>query len=255
MGRTRCPPTSQVHSSSITVSNRPTRLPSGAGDEMQLVLDDEIGRSQRPRRHRLDRVQRPLLRVAVAVLQVRRAETVAGAAARDPAEQRLDRALPRQLGELVDRAEQHRRQQPVDLLVDDDHRQPLAWAVAGGEAAHARWRHRRTSGSGADRCRPPHHGWARLASRTTGRSSTAPASPCAREDRCSTRASASPRRRSPQSSWGSPSYPPTNRSETASDPTTHRPSLGRRCGSTRTRRSGLPLAGTAGWSAGAACSA
>ena len=47
------------------------------------------------------------------------------AAARDLAEERLHAPLPRHPRELVDRGDDQRGEQAVDLLVDDDDRQPL----------------------------------------------------------------------------------------------------------------------------------
>ena len=71
------------------------------------------------------------------LVEVRRAVAVARALALDAAEQRVQRALPRQLRELVDRGDDQRRQQPVDLLVDRHDGQTLVRTLAAGELALA----------------------------------------------------------------------------------------------------------------------
>ena len=63
---------------------------------------------------------------------------VALAAPGDLAEQRLHPPLPRHPRELVDCRDHQRRQQPVDLLIDDHDWQPFARAVARRERALAR---------------------------------------------------------------------------------------------------------------------
>ena len=74
-----------------------------------------------------------------AVLELRRAVAVARCSGRlTGAEQRLRwLAFPRHLGELVDRRDQERRQQAVDLLVDHQHWQPLARRRGGRLKGHA----------------------------------------------------------------------------------------------------------------------
>ena len=97
----------------------------GPADQVQLVLDDQVGRANEP--VRLPRDPRLTARggMSTRVLIVRGEESVALAEAAHPTEERLDFAPPRHLREFVDGRDHHRRQQPVDLFVDDDDRQPL----------------------------------------------------------------------------------------------------------------------------------
>src|SRR5574340_1120435 len=62
-------------------------------------------------------------------------EAVPGTTPVHAAEERLHYAVPRHLCELVDSADQQRRQQSVQLLVDDDRRDSLASGLFGGELA------------------------------------------------------------------------------------------------------------------------
>src|SRR5690606_40454305 len=63
------------------------------------------------------------------------AVAVDAAAAVDAAEQHLERALPGELGELVDCGDHERRQEPIDLFVHGDDRHSLPWRLPLGEFA------------------------------------------------------------------------------------------------------------------------
>src|SRR5437764_866767 len=65
----------------------------------------------------------------------RPAKAVAFAATGDAAEQGLHFALPRHLGELVDRGDDKAGEESVELLVDDHGRDPLARPAFVGELA------------------------------------------------------------------------------------------------------------------------
>ena len=77
---------------------------------MQLVLDDQVGRWQRPGERR-------------SLLRLGGAEEAVGVIAVGAAEQRTGRPEPGQRRELVDSGDQERRQPPVQRLVDGDDRQ------------------------------------------------------------------------------------------------------------------------------------
>src|SRR6266511_2453190 len=103
---------------------------------MELVLNDEVGRAQQSLAvDGLRRRERVLAWVAVGVLELRRSKAVPLAATVDGAEERLRRPLPGQLGELVHRRDQERRQAPINLLIDSQYRQPFARRPALGELA------------------------------------------------------------------------------------------------------------------------
>src|SRR5581483_2452834 len=86
---------------------------------------------------RLRRRKRAFRRMAVGVLERRRAEAVALAASVDDPEERLRRAVPGELRELVDGRDQERRQPAEDLLVDCEHRDPLPRRPPRRERARA----------------------------------------------------------------------------------------------------------------------
>ncbi len=108
--------------------------PESVRDEVQLILDDQIWGTQRQHRPGLGRRQDPGAGMGAAAPGDVGAEVaVPGALLVDGPEQRRRGRPPRQLRELVDRADDQRRGEPVDLLVRDEHRQTLlggaAWAV------------------------------------------------------------------------------------------------------------------------------
>src|SRR5207244_3048732 len=107
-------------------------------DQMQLVLDDQVRRSERFALQHADRRQRAALRMGAWMLLSSGEVAVALTAARDLPEKRLHLALPWHPCELVDSRDHQRRQQPVDLLVDDNRRQTLARTVAQRKRALAR---------------------------------------------------------------------------------------------------------------------
>src|SRR3954469_24021637 len=98
---------------------------------MELVLDDQIGWRQS-----LGCGDDPAP-VRAPVSSVGREEPANRALAVDTPEQRLDFTLPRHLRELVDGGDYEARALAVDLLVDDDHRQPLFVRCAREVAAIA----------------------------------------------------------------------------------------------------------------------
>ena len=106
-------------------------------------------------------------------------------------EQRGRCRLPRDLRELVDGCDQHRRRQPVDLLVDHEHRQPLRGSSArenahlpSGSPQYISTRRRSRSGlhvrpvdsrartTGTPDCRTPPTRAPRPATRCSGRSAS-----------------------------------------------------------------------------------
>ena len=113
------------------------------GHQVHLVLEDEVGGPQPGDAHRPGRREAlgrgvgvafaPVL--AVGAVEVGVAVAVALAAALHPAEQVGQRAVPRQLGELVDGGDHQGREQPVDLRVDGDDGQPLAGSAGRRERA------------------------------------------------------------------------------------------------------------------------
>src|SRR5690606_35142686 len=112
-----------------------------SGDQVQLVLDDEVRWTQRRARHRLRRRQRARLVVRVTLfspghfVEIRRAVAMPRALRLDSTEQRMQWSLPRELREFVDSGDDERRQQPADLLVHGDYRQPLVRALLAREIA------------------------------------------------------------------------------------------------------------------------
>ena len=95
-------------------------------DEVQLVLDDEVRRIERPAI-----AQRP----ALAWLG-RAIEADAVFEAINMPKESAGLAHPRQGGELVDGSDQKRRQAPIDRLVDGKDRQrPVAAEIAAGVGA------------------------------------------------------------------------------------------------------------------------
>src|SRR5690606_38960035 len=109
------------------------------GDEMQLVLDDEIRRTHADDRLRGDGRERTLLvvpvRAARLLVQVVMTEAVPVAAAADASEEDAGVALPRELGEFVHGGDDEARRVPVDLLVDRQDRESLVPADPAGERA------------------------------------------------------------------------------------------------------------------------
>ena len=96
---------------------------------MQLVLEDQVGRAQPIARHRRCCWKRALGFVRVGIAdgrEVDRAIAVARALAPNATEERVQRALPRQLRELVDRSDDKRRCQAIDFVVDRHDGNPLA---------------------------------------------------------------------------------------------------------------------------------
>ena len=107
-------------------------------DEMQLVLNDEIGGPQRIlRAASWRRAARSPWGCVVAVFDLRGAEAVALAEALDLAEEHLHRAVPRHLGELVHRGNEQRGQAAIDLLVHHHHRQAFVGRCLPAELALA----------------------------------------------------------------------------------------------------------------------
>jgi len=74
---------------------------------------------------------------AAEAVEIRGLPAVPGAAGVDEAEQARGRGLPRQLGELVDGADDQRGREAVDLLVHGEHGQPLPRGQPPGEQAVA----------------------------------------------------------------------------------------------------------------------
>src|SRR5207249_2207411 len=108
-----------------------------AADEMQFVLDDQVGWAQRAKWQCLRWGECASSWVRVRILYIRRTKPVSLAAAIDLPEEHAHLAAPRHLGKLVYGCDEHGRQAPVDLLVDDDHRQPLVGCLAPAERAGA----------------------------------------------------------------------------------------------------------------------
>ena len=89
---------------------------------MQLVLDDEIGRVERP----------AIVELACPARARRRRRSPTRLEAVDMAEERAGLAYPWKAGELVDGRDQERGQAAIDRLVDGQDRQrPIAREVAG----------------------------------------------------------------------------------------------------------------------------
>ncbi len=111
-----------------------------AGDEVQLVLDDQV-RGPKPgggvhggsRMAVLARVLAAVLDLAVRVVRVH--QLMALAVPRDVAEQGCRFAFPREAGELVDGGDDERRGEPVDLLIHGQDRQTLLDLTTVGERA------------------------------------------------------------------------------------------------------------------------
>ncbi len=117
---------------------QPDQRAQGVADQVQLVLDDQVGRAQAQHRGRLGGGQAGYRRVpGPAPGEVRVLPAVAGAALVDQPEQGGGGRLPRELGQLVHRADDQRRGQPVDLLVDGQHREALPGGPEPGEEAVA----------------------------------------------------------------------------------------------------------------------
>src|SRR5712692_6471233 len=57
------------------------------------------------------------------------AVSMSRAATGHPAKDHAGLSTPRQLGELVHRADDHRGREPVDFLIDRKNRQPLHWGL------------------------------------------------------------------------------------------------------------------------------
>ena len=139
LGRTFLPFTSQVQSWSMAVSYRPTSVPSGplirCSSSWMIRSGGRSGGCSTSRGR--GQAHASTVGWKVGVLDLRRLEPVALAVAVDLAEEHLDLALPRHLGELVHRGDQQRRQPPVDLLVHHDDRQALVRRPASAEEALA----------------------------------------------------------------------------------------------------------------------
>ncbi|WP_356948878.1 hypothetical protein [Streptomyces cacaoi] len=105
-----------------------------AGDQMQLVLDDQVRRTEPGSRfrHILAPAAPRLVPIAASVLlvEVIVPVSVPGAPLGGAAEKQAGLAVPRQRRELVDGDDQQARQQPVDLLVHRQHRDALAVGLA-----------------------------------------------------------------------------------------------------------------------------
>jgi hypothetical protein len=97
--------------------------PEGAGDQMQLVLHDELGRAKSIRQ--LRRALRSFLSEC---------EEPGGFATRDASEQLRGRPTPGEHGELVDRPHDEARKFSVDVLVDEENGNALV-VVAERESA------------------------------------------------------------------------------------------------------------------------
>ncbi len=102
------------------------------GDEVELVLDDQVGRAQPAHSRDLCRGIVASVR-GLGVMRCRRRRhwrrvevlvAVTGARPPDVAEQARRLTLAREAGELVDRRQQEGRRMPVDLVVDGEHRSP-----------------------------------------------------------------------------------------------------------------------------------
>ncbi len=117
---------------------QPNRGAERPGDEVQLVLDDEVGWTKAADWvHRRGRVAvgRGVRGLDVALRVVRVHVAVPSAAAAHVTEQRRRLTLAREAGELVDGRDYEPRGEPVDLLVDGEHRQPLGDRPTFGERA------------------------------------------------------------------------------------------------------------------------
>ena len=166
---------------------QPDRGAQRAGDQVQLVLDDQVRRPEPDHRPAGRPPASPAFALCLArqpVFASRSSMPVAVPLAplADLAEQRAGVASPGQPGELVDGGDHERGREPVDLLVDGQDRQALPAAAPRERAAilalsvravdeHAPRRRRRSAGPG-DR---------RSACRTTGSAASAarsPAGPC-----------------------------------------------------------------------------
>ena len=104
-------------------------------DEVQLVLDNQVRRAQGRNRYGFDAGQVAPLGVRVAVLDVRAAIAVPGTVAVHQPEEHADRPFPGHLGELVHSGDDQGGQPAVDLLVNDQGRNPLVRRLAGAERA------------------------------------------------------------------------------------------------------------------------
>ena len=107
------------------------------GDQVQLVLNDQVRWPQQRVRFGLGRGQFALLEVRLATGQFRGAEAVTVAIGFDLSEKHLDLAVPRHLGELVHGGDQQRRQAAVDLLIDHQHGNAFQRRLLGAERATA----------------------------------------------------------------------------------------------------------------------
>ncbi len=147
-----------------------------------------------------------------------------------------------------------RRQQPVDLLVHGDDRQPLVGTLPASErrTGRARRRRRRASASGPSRCARRARGRCRSAPRARGELDRRAMPPRPRGRRRHARHRAPLRGRAVRVRRDGRAHP-------HADPKRRLAPARRRirsaCGSPRRRRSAPPRAGTAALSAGAACSA
>src|SRR5690348_15802939 len=104
-------------------------------------MNDQVRMSQWASRVGFRGRQRSGLVVRISLLaprdlvEVRRAITVTRTLPLDSSEQSMQRAPPGKLRELVDRGNDERRQQTIDLFVDGDDRQSLVRTLAARKVA------------------------------------------------------------------------------------------------------------------------
>src|SRR6266700_969463 len=105
-------------------------------DEVQLVLDNQIRRSQWAVCDGTRRGETSHGPVQVLIIEIRAVEAVTATLLIYLAKEHLRRPVPGHLGKFVDGRDEQRRQAAIDLLVDDQHRQAFRRVPATeGEAA------------------------------------------------------------------------------------------------------------------------